>query len=119
MAFPEHLSLREAQSLAVGDMVDFRLPNGRYVGVEITGLSRNSDYGGIFMQYASHGKFNAYRQEWHKLAAYESVSKRPAHRLLHLKRGSVVDINIKGDNRGWRKGVISKLHQNSGQVAVC
>ena len=56
--------------------------------------------------------------EIQRFAAAESISKRPAHRLEHLKKGDYIDINPTHRHPGWKCGEIRRLDQKSGQFQV-
>ena len=116
MAFPEHMSFREAESLRVGEMIDIRGPLGACMPVTITALFKR--FGAIETRTRSNKKLMlSYIHELYKLAAHKSWSHRPAHRLTDIPPCSFVDINIP-DRNGWRRATFKEPSVYSGQILV-
>jgi len=111
----DYLSPYQASLLRVGDAVDHRDTVGRFLLatiMETKGTKLRISYGGW-----SHKSniWSDYANEPHLFAIAGSVSKRPAHRLKHLHRGSFVDVNPPR-HPGWRSAEI--VDCRSGQVQV-
>eukprot|EP01084_Bolivina_argentea_P049079 90314_1 len=115
--FAQHMTHKQAQDLRVGDVIDHREENG---------IVRNAmvmdKYGSnVFLHYIGYlddsNRWDiccSYDTELHRFASKDSISKRPAHRLKHLRYGDMLDVNCKSN--GWKVAKIKR--KESGQIEV-
>ena len=98
-SFPQSLSLIQARNLNVGDNIDFRDDNGRYVVAIVT------------KQEGSHLALHSMNDDGHfqcdiedenqlkRIFTLGSIANRQAHRLQHLQIGDLVDFIPKLEHR--------------------
>jgi len=116
--FDSHMTLQDASKLSVHKKIDHRDQVGRFVFATVSekqGTSLKIHYDGWSRKWDTWSDFNA---EIHRFAVAGSISKRPAHRFGHLKKGDFIDINPTQRHPGWKCGEIRRLDQKSGQVQV-
>jgi len=116
--FESHMTLQDAFKLKIHDKIDHRDQVGRFVFATVSekqGTNLKIHYDGWSRKWDTWSDFGG---EIHRFAAPGSISKRPAHRFEHLKKGDYVDINPTQRHPGWKCGEIRRLDQKSGQVQV-
>eukprot|EP01084_Bolivina_argentea_P268925 456912_1 len=117
--FVSHLTLKEASKLRIHDKIDHRDQVGRFVFGTISekkGTNLKIHYDGWMSK--KWDTWSDFSLEIHRFARADSISKRPAHRFRHLKKGDYVDINPTQRHPGWKCGEIRRLDQKSGQIQV-
>ena len=131
ISLPHHLSMDDLSNLKVGDMVDYRFENGRFILMKI--VEKNSSYNNHVIKLhpfvrpindQKYDKICNVFQEYEKLAAAKSVSLRKIKDAKHifsgLKVNDQIDINplYRDGHEGWKKGTILKFDPNSSQIKV-
>eukprot|EP00483_Globobulimina_turgida_P003085 UN03090 len=118
IAFEQHLTLTEADQLQTHNKIDHRDQVGRFVYgtiAEKRGTNLKIHYDGWSRKWDT---WSDYAREIHRFARAGSISSRPAHRFLGLKKSDYVDINPTQRHPGWTTGEIRRLDRKSGQVQV-
>ncbi|ETO08763.1 hypothetical protein RFI_28626 [Reticulomyxa filosa] len=113
-----HMTIEEAENLQLHDFIDHRDEVGRYLYasiVEKLGSRLKIHYEGWGRRWDS---YNDYKKEIKRFAKARTISARPAHRFINLKKGDFVDINPKMRYPGWVAGEIRRKDKKSGQVQV-
>ena len=118
--FPSHMSLEDASELKVHDKIDHRDEIGRFLYATVSqkqGSNLMIHYDGWSKKWDTWSDF---KKEIHQFAKAGSISKRPAHRLKHLKKGDYIDINPthRHPASGWTCGEIKRFDKESGQIQV-
>eukprot|EP01084_Bolivina_argentea_P005744 10859_1 len=119
--FKANLTMEEAQNLQCGDIIDRRpRPAGRCELSVIsekdgTNLKIHPLFAGNDIKYDD---WMDYTQQLQCFAKPGSITNRPAHRLKHLQKGDIVDINPLCHQDGWTCGVIEKVQKASGQIKI-
>lgn len=119
------MSLEKVSSLKVGDKLDYRQEwNRKFVPVKVTNIDQ--DIKRIALKQINNKKrlknrrfvCNNYStfENLNNFAEFKSITSRPASRLKNIKVGDNVDVNP--GHRGWKKGKVIKLDDESGQVQV-
>ena len=118
------LTLKEAQSLRVGDKIDHRDVIGKFSKAEI--ISKNGNV--LKIHYIgwtnTYDVYSNYNNEIHRFASYNSLSSQTNFRKCFDKLcvGSAIDFNTScSDNtgyHGWIVGTIKQFDDNSGQVLI-
>eukprot|EP01084_Bolivina_argentea_P240172 403559_1 len=117
-SFVPHLTISEAKQLQVHDKLDHRDRVGRFVYgtvVDIQGTNIKIHYDGWSRKWDT---WSDYSNALTRFANPGSISNRPAHRFMQLKKGDYVDINPSGRHPGWKVAEIRRLDHKSGQVQV-
>jgi len=110
----------DLKSMEVGDAIDYRLDNGKFV------LSTISAIKDSFIQIAyeqTHCAWCDIKNESDRLARAQSVSRQPSHRLQHLQLHDFVDVRQPFvvplyEYSAWKYGQIIEFDAHSGQVRV-
>ena len=116
--FEQHMRLQDAYKLKLYDKIDHRRNDGPFVYATVIakqGTNLKITYEGLS---SACDTWSDFKQELHRFAKPESISKRPAHRFKQLKKGANIDINPTQIPSGWKSGEIRRLDQFSGQVQV-
>lgn len=117
-AYPTHLSLEEATSLKINDVVDHRDHTGKYILATI--VDKNGSNLKIHYIFWSRkwDIWSDYSKELHRFALPKSISSRSAHKWKNLEVGLFVDVNPIIRHPGWKIGEIRRIDHKSGQVQV-
>ena len=118
--FVPHMTMKEALSLKVGDQVDHRDIEHRFLLATVTdkkGKCLKIHYLGWPEKWDT---WASLLSELHRFAVAKSISRR-ASRSGHLHLGDAVSINpqFRHQRHGWRRGMIKGIDASSGQVQVC
>eukprot|EP01084_Bolivina_argentea_P034206 63310_1 len=132
--FPHHMTYQQAQNLTEGDVIDHRDTGGWFVNatiIEKQGSMCNIHYNGWPNYYNS---WSSIDEELSRFAPQDSISRRRAHRLTHLKCGDYLEIKLDNvylqsqyynpvkcmSTNGWIIGKIKQFdtRYNSGQVKI-
>ena len=117
------MSLLAASKLKVGDKLDHKHKvSGKFEAAEVRSISSIL---GVELKYEGRIKTARidYNLQLERIAEAGAVSSRPAHRLKDVQIGDEVDVNpiyfvSNSKHSGWKRGVIKKLDETSGQVQV-
>ena len=95
MTFVPHMTFAEARQLKIGDKVDHRKLHGKFAVATI--LHHAPQKGAVKLHYdgqsSEYDTFCPYTSELHRFALASSISRRPAHRLTTIRKGSFVEVN--------------------------
>ena len=107
----------DAWHLKANDEIDHRDKAGKFVYAKII-ERRGTKLKIHYLNWTSRWDvWCDHAKELHRFARAGSVSKRPAHRLTHLQKGSCVSITPPR-HPGCRKALIKKMDSHSGQIQV-
>ena len=118
--FVKHMTLQQAVKLRVGDKIDHQ--NDCYnfwpgIVEEINCSSLKIHYEGKDEVY---DEWCDYKEDLHRFAIRDSITKRKAHRLTELKIKDWVNVNpVRFDpDLGWVPAQITEMDSDSGQIQV-
>eukprot|EP01084_Bolivina_argentea_P227193 383731_1 len=116
--FVPNMSTEAATKLSINDKIDHRDLVGCFTSAIIVDKKDTN----LKIRYIG------WNEEWdvwsdpinelYKFASYQSISRRPRHRLYNLKTNDLIDINPISHHKGWKIGEIIEMDNDSGQVKV-
>eukprot|EP01084_Bolivina_argentea_P009599 17917_1 len=111
------LSYLEADTLEINDMIDHRNTCEEYFGLYLVAMILDKNGTNLKIHYFFRGndtkydKWSDYTKELQCFAKPGSITNRTSHRLKHLQKGDIVDINPLCHQDGWTCGVIETVQK--------
>eukprot|EP01084_Bolivina_argentea_P005745 10860_1 len=119
--FTANLTMEEANKVQCGDIIDHReKPGGIWDLVMISekdGTNLNIHHF-MFGNDTKYDVWSDYKKQLQCFSKAGSITNRTAHRLKHLQKGDIVDINPLSQQGGWLCGVIDNVDKASGQIDI-
>ena len=110
------LSVEQARKLKVGDKIDFRFRNGKFMGAQIDTVENWHLI--IIAEIEGDAEGIQLEKDPYRLAKPGSISERTSYRFKELKIGDCVDVKPLNSEGGWRPGLILEIDEKSSQVQV-